>query len=349
MRAAVLHAPGDVRIEQRPDPVCGPGDVLLEVIYNGLCGTDVTEYTKGPMMVPLTDRHPGSGHVGPTILGHEFIGEVVDTGAGAEQWRGKRVASGAGVSCGECVRCHRGRTNLCDRYYTLGLSTHGALAELVAVPATTLREIPDGCADVDAVLAQPLAVGLHAVTRAGVRAGDTVMLLGAGAMGSFILAGLAGHDGQVIAVDIDAGRLESAKQLGATETCLVGPDDAEELVGELVPRGADVVIESSGVNGGAARAVRLTAAGGTALLVGLAKVPQSFEIANLVLREITIHTTVAHICADDLPRALDVLSKRPLAELLVDRIVSLDGVVTDALDPLAAGQVPGKVLVAPGR
>lgn len=348
MRAAVLHAPGDVRVEERPDPVCGPGDVLLEVIYNGLCGTDVTEYTKGPMMVPLTDRHPGSGHVGPTILGHEFIGRVADTGAGAERWRGKRVASGAGVSCGECVRCRRGRTNLCERYYTLGLSTHGALAEFVAVPATTLREIPDGCADADAALAQPLSVGLHAVSRAGVRAGDTVVLLGAGAVGSFILAGLSGHDGPVIAVDIDAGRLESARQLGATQTCLVGPDDAEP-VRDLVPQGADVVIESSGVDGGAARASRLTATGGTLLLVGLAKVPQSLELAGLVLREITIHTTVAHICADDLPRALDLLGRRPLAQLLVDRVVPLDGVVTDALDPLAAGQVPGKVLVAPGR
>src|SRR5689334_1184434 len=177
MRAAVLHAPGDMRIEEYPDPVAGPGMVVLSVACNGLCGTDVTEYTKGPMMVPLTTRHPGSGHLGPTILGHEFVGEVVAAGPGAERWRGRRAASGAGVSCGACRRCRQGRTNLCEHYYTLGLSTHGALAEYVAVPAATLREIPDGCADRDAALAQPLAVGLHAVDRSGVQPGDTVLVL----------------------------------------------------------------------------------------------------------------------------------------------------------------------------
>src|SRR6476660_3945561 len=134
MRAAVLHAPHDLRVEDRPDPPCAPDGVVIEVSYNGLWGTDATEYTKGPMMVPLTVPHPGSGHVGPTVLGHEFIGTVVATSAGTDEWAGLRVASGAGVSCGECTWCRRGRTNLCARYYTLGLSTHGGLAELVSVP-----------------------------------------------------------------------------------------------------------------------------------------------------------------------------------------------------------------------
>ena len=134
------------RLEDRPEPACRPDEVVIEVTYNGLCGTDATEYTKGPMMVPLSVAHPGSGHVGPTILGHEFVGTVVDAGADARTWRGRRVASGAGVSCGACAWCRRGRTNLCARYYTLGLSTHGGLARFVAAPASTLREIPDGCA-----------------------------------------------------------------------------------------------------------------------------------------------------------------------------------------------------------
>jgi len=322
--------------------------LFRSVSHNGLCGTDVTEYTKGPMMVPLRTAHPGSGHVGPTVLGHEFIGEVVDAGAGAERWRGRRVASGAGVSCGACRLCHEGRTNLCDRYYTIGLSTHGALAEYVEVPASTLHEIPAGCADVDAALAQPLAVGLHAVSRAGIVAGDSVVVLGAGAIGSFILAGLSGHDGRVIAVDIDAGRLSAARQLGATETCLVGAEDVDNLR-TLLPAGADVVIESSGVPGAAQRACHLVRRGGTVLFVGLVKAPQSLDITDLVLREVTMHTTVAHVCDRDLPRALELLHRRPLAPLLVDRVVPLERVLPDALQPLAAGSVPGKVLIAPNR
>jgi (R,R)-butanediol dehydrogenase/meso-butanediol dehydrogenase/diacetyl reductase len=346
MRAAVLHAPGDMRIEEHDDPAAGPGTVVVSVAYNGLCGTDVTEYTKGPMMVPLTTRHPGSGHLGPTILGHEFVGEVVDAGPGAEHWRGRLVASGAGVSCGACRRCLQGRTNLCEHYYTLGLSTHGALADYVAVPASTLREIPEGCAGVDAALAQPLAVGLHAVDRSGVRPGDTVVLLGAGAIGSFILAGLAGHDGRVIAVDVDAGRLAAAGRLGASETVLVTADDPEDPVRDVVPTGADVVIESSGAPGAAQRSAQLVATGGTVLLVGLVKAPQSLALADLVLREVTVRTTVAHVCDADLPRALELLRDRPLADELVGRVVPLERVVTDALEPLVAGAVPGKVLVS---
>ena len=98
MRAAVLYAPHDLRVEERPEPECRAGEVIIEVTYNGLCGTDATEYTKGPLMVPLEVPHSGSGHVGPTILGHEFIGVVVDAALDAQTWAGRRVASGAGVS-----------------------------------------------------------------------------------------------------------------------------------------------------------------------------------------------------------------------------------------------------------
>ncbi len=347
MRAAVLHAPHDLRVEDRPDPVCADDGVVIQVTYNGLCGTDTTEYTKGPMMVPLSVPHPGSGHVGPTTLGHEFIGTVVETGRSATEWMGRRVASGAGVSCGECAWCRRGRTNLCAHYYTLGLSTHGGLAEYVAAPASTLREIPDGCRDLDAALAQPLAVGLHAVDRSGVRPGDRVVLLGAGAIGSFILAGLTGHQGPVTALDIDAGHLEVARTLGATDTLLVDRDASAEDLRDLLPDGADVVIESSGVPGAAARSFALAERGGTVLLVGLTKPPQSLVLFDIVLRELDVRTTVAHVCDTDLPRALDLLTDHPLSDVLVDRVIGLDEVVEAGFEPLAAGTVHGKLLVDP--
>ena len=349
MRAAVLYAPYDLRVEDRPEPACKDSDVVIQVSHNGLCGTDATEYTKGPMMVPLKVVHPGSGHVGPTTLGHEFIGTVVEAGSSAREWIGRRVASGAGVSCGECAWCRRGRTNLCARYYTLGLSTHGGLAERVAAPARTLRAIPDDCPDIEAALAQPLAVGLHGVTRSGVQPGDAVAVLGAGAIGSFILAGLAGHDGPVTAFDIDAGRLETARTLGATDTHLIGPDATPAELRDLVPEGADVVIESSGVPGAAARAFALATRGGTVLLVGLTKAAQPLELADVVLRELDIRTTVAHVCDVDLPAALEVLSRRPLAAALVERVVPLDDVVEQGFEPLATGSARGKILVAPAH
>lgn len=349
MRAGVLYCPHDLRVEVRPDPACGPDDVIVEVTYNGLCGTDATEFAKGPMMVPLTRPHPGSGHVGPTILGHEFIGTVVEAGHNVRSMLAKRVACGAGVSCGACRWCLASRTNLCSSYYTLGLSTHGGLAELVSAPARICRQIPDGCADTDAALAQPLAVGIHSARRSGVRPGDSVVLLGTGAIGSFICSALSGHDGPIIAIDIDDGRLQVATALGATQVHRIDRDTTGPELRELLPAGADVVFETSGVLGAAERAFAMAANGGTVLLVGLNAAPQALNLADLVLREVNVHTTVAHVCDQDLPEALHLLSRRRLSATLLDRIVSLDDVVAAGLEPLVAGSVSGKILVDPRR
>lgn len=349
MLAGVLHMPGDLRVEEVADPVPSAGEVLVEVAYNGLCGTDATEYSKGPMMVPLTTPHPGSGHVGPTILGHEFVGRVVSAGAAAQEWVGKRVASGAGVSCGSCAWCVRGRTNLCQSYYTLGLSTHGGLAQRVCAPASTLAEIPSDLPDVEAALAQPLAVGLHAVTRSGAAPGETLVVMGAGAIGSFILAGLCGHDGEVVVVDIDAPRLVAAQELGATRTIQIEPGTSGAELASEIGRPVDLVIESAGAPGSATRALDLVMRGGRVLLVGLSKEPQELALAGVVLREIDIATTVAHVCATDLPRALDLLRERPLGSLLGVKEVPLEAVVEQGLRPLVAGTAGGKILVAPSR
>ena len=349
MLAGVLHAPGDLRVEEVADPTPSEGQVLIEVTYNGLCGTDATEYSKGPMMVPLNARHPGSGHLGPTILGHEFIGQVVAAGAGAETWMGKRVACGAGVSCGTCAWCRRGRTNLCESYYTLGLSTHGGLAERVCAPTSTLAEIPSDVRDVDAALAQPLAVGLHAVSRSGVQPGDTVVIMGAGAIGSFILAGLRGHEGEVVVVDIDAHRLAAAEELGATHTIQLTADMSTGDIAAQVGKPVDLVVESAGAPGSAALALELVARGGRVLLVGLAKEPQALALASVVLREVDIVTTVAHVCSTDLPRALELLRGTELSELIGVKEVTLAAVEAEGLRPLVAGTAGGKILVKPSH
>jgi threonine dehydrogenase-like Zn-dependent dehydrogenase len=299
------------------------------------------------MMVPLTVAHPGSGHVGPTTLGHEFIGEVVEAGVNAQAMVGKRVACGAGVSCGICDRCRQGRTNLCASYYTLGLSIHGGLAEYVAAPASICVEIPAGCSDENAALAQPLAVGIHSVRRANIQAGQRVALLGMGAIGSFICASLIGRGAIVTAMDIDESRLDVAQQLGSQNTHLLSRSDTSTTLTEEFPDGFDVVFETSGVDGGAERAYALAALGGTVVLVGLNKNPQSLVLAGVVLREINTVTTVAHVCATDLPEALELLTKHPLADILLDRVVGLNDVVEGGLERLATGQATGKILVDP--
>ncbi|TCC56240.1 hypothetical protein E0H73_34410 [Kribbella pittospori] len=347
MKAVVLHAAGDLRIEERPEPPApGRGQVTLRVTRVGLCGTDVSEYTSGPMMTPLQTRHPISGVLGPVVLGHEFIGVVESDG---ERFGvGDRVAAGAGVWCGTCAWCERGQTNLCQSYWTYGLSADGGLTQHITVPEAMLHPIARHVADDNAALAQPLAVGLHAVGRSRIQPGDVEVVHGAGAIGSFVIAGLkAAGAGAIVAVDIDAGRLETAAKLGADVTVDASSTDPLDVLRELSGSAlADVSVEASGVPDGLSRVQRLTRRGGTVLLVGLPKGQVSFVANDLILREIDVMTTVAHVCDQNLPAALALLAERDLASLLVERVVPLDRVV-EALAATAGGTARGKFLVDP--
>ncbi len=178
MKAAVYHGNRDIRIETMPEPgKPGSDEVILEVLRGAICGTDVSEYLHGPHFTPLTQRHPASGHIGPMIIGHEFVGRIIEVGAEVEGFKvGQRVVPGAGMWCGQCEWCRAGRTNLCAHYFTLGLNTHGGLAEMAKAPARMCHLVPEGCSDDSAAMAQPLAVALHAVRRSGAEQGQTVFM-----------------------------------------------------------------------------------------------------------------------------------------------------------------------------
>ena len=160
MKAARYHGRLDIRIEDVPTPVPADDELLLAVAAVGICGTDAAEFAHGPTMFPIDHAHAVTGHRGPMMPGHEFSGTVVAAGRDVSGFaEGDLVTSGAGVSCGVCANCRAGRTNLCDRYFTIGLNRDGALAELTTVPASALRQPRgppperrrggDGAADVD--------------------------------------------------------------------------------------------------------------------------------------------------------------------------------------------------------
>jgi (R,R)-butanediol dehydrogenase/meso-butanediol dehydrogenase/diacetyl reductase len=337
MRALVFHGRRDVRVEERPTPEPVDGCVLVEVLRCGICGTDASEYVKGPIMLPSS----------PTVLGHEFIG-VVRAGDGLPE--GTRVASGAGVSCGCCARCVEGRTNLCDAYSTLGLTRDGGLATHVLVPLSTLHPLPAGLPDDLAGLAQPLAVGLHAVARAGVSPGDVVVLQGAGAIGTFVLLGLVEalgrNGGTLVVTDPAEDRRSSALGLGAG--LAVSPASVREAVLDLTDgRGADVVFETSGAPGSLQRAVDLARRGGRVLAVGLPNGRQELDVTALVLREVDIRSSVAHVSDRDLPAAIRLLDSRRPA--IPTTVMGLAEVESQGLIPLSEGRVHAKILVNPAQ
>lgn len=348
MKAAVYHGARDVRIEERPTPVRGDGEVLLRVLRSGMCGTDATEWRSGPHLFAIGDTpHPVSGHTGPLIFGHEFVGEIVEAAPGSAFALGDRVASGAGVWCGECPRCREGRTNLCWKYRTLGLNMEGGMAEYVAAPEMMLARIPADLPLDAAGLSQPLAVGLHAARRSGVADGDRVVLIGAGAIGTFVLAALRSlADAEVTVVDFAGPRLERAGRLGASRLIATSDDVVSEVLGAVDPRGADLVIEASGAPGQLANAIRMVRSGGTILQVGLPAAAPEVDVHSLVIREITLRTTNAHVFAEDLAPALELLRHGTLAAELLDSVHPLDD-VAEQLERLATGQLEGKVLFDP--
>ncbi len=353
MRAAVFHGAGDVRVEDRADPAApAAGDVVIDVLRASVCGTDAAEYAHGPVLVPLRARDPHSGHAGPLVLGHEFVGRVVAAGAGVTELAvGRRVVCGAGVSCGRCARCAEGRTNLCLAYYTLGLQADGGLAERVVVPAATCAIVPDGCSDDAAALAQPMAVAVHALDRGTVTPDAPLVVHGAGGIGAFaIAAAVARGAHEILAVDIDPHRLATARRLGASEAIDARSTDPVARVLELTGgRGADIVVEASGAAAGPQRCIDMTRSGGRVVLLGLQKAPIALDLLALTLREVDLVATVAHVCATDLPAALEILADGTVADAVVDRVVALEALVPGALAPIAAGEVHGKVLVDPRR
>ena len=344
MKAALYYGDHDVRVEEVPSPVRRPGEALLRVVRSGMCGTDATEWKAGPLMFPVHGPHPRTGHDGPFIPGHEFIGEVLESDGNFEV--GDIVASGAGIWCGDCVRCREGRTNLCLNYYTLGLNMNGGMAELVSCPERALVAVPQGL-DVDvAGLAQPLAVGLHAARRSGVESGETVVLIGAGAIGSFVLAGMKSlAEVDVTVIDFAGARLDRALRIGANRVLAAGETALEQVLA-LYPRGVDRVIEASGAPGQLNNAIAMVRTGGTILQVGLPSKDQPVDIHSLVLREITIRTTLAHVCGEDLAPALEILATTSLGGELLEGTLPLSE-LADQLEKLATGQLEGKVLFDP--
>jgi (R,R)-butanediol dehydrogenase/meso-butanediol dehydrogenase/diacetyl reductase len=342
MRAAVFHGPHDVRIETVPDPgEPAPQEVVLEVTRAAICGTDASEWDHGPVLC-----RPG------VVLGHEFVGRVIGLGDEVTALRiGDRVVSGAGISCGRCRWCLSHRTNLCAEYRTLGLQVDGGLAEYVTSPAAICRPVPDACDDDAAAMTQPLAVALHALSRVSQGPGDSVAVIGVGGIGSFIVAGASRRagDGRVVGLDIDEGRLATAISLGAGEAVNAMGQDLGELLLELTDgAGFDIVIEASGAPQAPAAAIAGARRGGRVLLVGLHSAARPIDLTRMILREVDIFTTVAHVCDSDIPAALELLAGSDVAAVTAGARISLDALVEDGLRPLAERRAAGKILVTPG-
>lgn len=286
MKAAVLHGVRDLRVEDLPVPQVAPErDVLVRLRSVGICGSDVHFHERGGIgKYPLT---------APTVMGHEAAGEVVEVLDEARGLRvGDRVAVEPGYPCRRCEFCRSGRYNLCPRVVFLAAPpVHGAFAEYLAWPSDFLYPLPEALSLDEGAMIEPLAVGMWAATRGGVRPGDTVGILGAGPIGLTTLQAAIAHGAtRAIVSDLVPMRLELAERLGATDLIDAGDPKAEARIMELTGgRGVDVAFECAGAIPALQMALRITRNGGTAQLVGMpAEQHPQIPLYELINREVDL-------------------------------------------------------------
>jgi len=313
MKCAVFHGPGDLRVEERPRPaVTRDDDVLVEVEAASLCGTDLHILADPP-------GHPATPG---TILGHEYIGEVVDAGAAVEDLRrGDRVVVDPNITCGRCPYCRRGSPNLCLNMTTLGIFRDGGFAGHNVAPARALHRIARETPLDQAIFAEPLSCVLNSFGQSGLRMGDSVVILGAGPIGLlFLLLFRAGGAGRVAMVEIAANRARLAAECGADPVWNPRRGDpapqAREWSGGL---GADIVVDTVGTL--LAEAVKMVRRGGRVVLFGMNQqanpAVNQYEITR---HEITLAGTF--ISRQTFPQTVRTLEsgRLPLGPLITHRI-----------------------------
>ncbi|OUM02777.1 L-idonate 5-dehydrogenase [Variovorax sp. JS1663] len=245
MEALVIHAPGDLRVENVPTPELGPGQLRVRVRCGGICGSDLHYY-----------QHGGFGTVRikePMVLGHEVAGMVEAVGDGAGSFApGERVAISPSRPCGLCRYCQQGLQNHCldMRYYGSAMRTphvQGAFRQEIVVEHWQAQRLADSVSDGEGSMAEPLSVALHAVRRAGPLLGKNVLVTGCGPIGALaIIAARRAGATHIVATDVGAHTLGKALKVGADEVVNVA-EEPEGLARFTAEKGHfDVLFEASG-------------------------------------------------------------------------------------------------------
>ncbi|MCU7646988.1 2,3-butanediol dehydrogenase [Pseudomonas piscis] len=347
MKALRWHAARDLRLSQVQLRQPGLGQVLLQVAYCGICGSDLHEYANGPHSIPQQQAHPLSGCRAPLTLGHEFCGQVLALGPGVDPGLlGQRVAVEPEYRCGQCQYCQAGQYNLCESMGFIGLMGDGGFAEQALVPAYMLHRLPDSVSFRQAALLEPAAVACHALNQSSLQPGASCAVFGLGPIGLLLvlLARLRGVE-RIYAVDLDPGRRQLALELGATQALDGAEPDLRQRLRQLSDGGLDSAFEAAGSQQTLDHALHSLRKGGEVVLVGLMGKVQ-FDAFHLVNNELRLLGSVGY--RDVYPQLLKLLaSKRLDLSRLVSHCLSLEQAVTEGFEVLLQDKRQIKVLVNP--
>ncbi len=302
MKAAVLHKAKDLRLDDVPTPEVGPDDVLVQIKSVGICGSDVHYWRTGAIGDFVVEA--------PMILGHEVAGVVAEVGANVTSLGvGDRVALEPGVPCRRCEACKTGRYNLCpDVQFFATPPVDGAMSDYAVSPADFAYKIPDSLSLEAAALIEPLSVGIHACRRGDLKAGQSVLITGAGPIGlTSLAAAKASGATEIFISDVRPHRLEVAKKMGATHT-FDARDDAEAVISEATNgRGVDLAIECAGAEAAFVSCLKAAKSGGTIVVVGLGDdSTYSVPMVELAVKELDVKGIFRYVYT--YPAAINLLT-----------------------------------------
>jgi len=327
--AARYYGIGQVRTEDIPRPVCGPGQALIKVAYAGICGSDLHIFRKGMFVTSI-----------PETMGHEFSGVVEEIGEGVTEVRpGDHVVGDPRVSCGGCRWCRQGAFNLCPGLGFIGEVAPGCFAEYLVLDAKKLLKVPPGVDLRRAALVEPLAVALHIAGQGRFSGGGHLGVVGAGPIGLLtLIVARAMQVKRVTVIDVAPGRLELAGRLGAA-TVTSFPEDAEDA--------PDVVVEAVGLEATLSGAVRWLRPKGRLVMAGLYEEKVVLDPNDIVVKELELLGVDAYETAD-LQMAVKLLADEAVeVDPLISHVLPLESAAAGFALLTAADKAACKILLAP--
>jgi len=343
MKALRFYGSKDLRVEETPGPkICGPRQVVVKVAWCGICGTDLHEYTAGPIFAPRQQ-----------ILGHEFSGTVVEVGSELRDYRrGDRVAIQPLLPPGNDYYSLRGLGHLSEQSAFVGIRNWpwGGMGEFAVLNDYNVSKLPDSVSDEQGALVEPAAVALYAVDNSGLQAGNTVLISGAGPIGALtVLSASAAGASQIFVSEPNPGRRKLIESWGlCTEVFDPITEDVPAQIRERTTVGVDAAIECAGNENSLAACLQAVRRQGTVVQVGLPPVAGNLDLQLLVIKDVTLRGSFCYPIYS-WPRVIGLIAARKLpVEKVVSSRVNLDAAVPDGFELLST---PGtdrlKVLVQP--
>lgn len=317
MIQAVMTRPGEIEFIEIPIPELNEGEVIVKIMRIGICGSDIHVYH---------GKHPYTSY--PVVQGHEVSGEIAKVGDGIKQFKvGDKVTIQPQVVCGKCFSCIHGNYHICDELKVMGFQTTGTASEYFKVDASKLLKLPEDMSFDEGAMVEPLAVAVHALSRAGEVKGKKILVLGAGPIGNLVAQSAKGLGAKAVMItDLSDYRLQKAKECGI-DFCVNTKDQdiGKVLLDNFGQDKADLILECVGVNTTMSQAVLNARKGSAIIVVGVFGSKATIDLGLVQDRELMLIGTLMYQEKDYI-KAIELIEseKVKLAPLITNHFAFKD-------------------------